>query len=89
MSERPPLVEDTLAGLGWPLRLTRLGLIAERITRSFWPVWSILLAAIAIDAFDLQAALPRVVAWTGLRLILAGRLWGLLSGISRPRAPSR
>ncbi len=31
----------------WPVRLTRAGMLAERITRGFWPVWTILFAVIA------------------------------------------
>lgn len=40
--------------LRWPLRITFAGLVAERITRAFWPVWTILFAALAALAFGFQ-----------------------------------
>ena len=48
--------EDDAIGhaLRWPLRITFAGLVAERITRAFWPVWTILFAALAALAFGFQ-----------------------------------
>jgi hypothetical protein len=38
--------------------LTRAGMVAERATRSFWPLWSILIAVLAALMLGLQDTLP-------------------------------
>ena len=55
-NERP--LRDAFRKLSWPLRLTRAGLFAERVTRAFWPLWSILFLTIAALMFGLQDVLP-------------------------------
>lgn len=62
----------------WPLRITRAGMAAERITRGFWPVWTILSSLIAALAFGLQDRLSVEVFWIGLvlcLLLLGTSLW--------------
>ncbi len=49
--------DDSTARLGFltrPLRLTLLGLWAERLWRAFWPLWSVLAATLSALAFGLQ-----------------------------------
>ena len=48
-TEQPPL-----KALIWPMRLTWLGLWAERIARAFWPLWSLVLVVLAALAFGMQ-----------------------------------
>ena len=49
---------DALKGLAWPLRLTRLGMVAERATRAFWPLWAVLMLALA-----LVMVFPQIALW--------------------------
>ena len=56
---------DTVtAQLRHPLLLTRAGLWAERVTRSFWPLWTVLIGALAVLAFGLQDLVPLPAATT-------------------------
>ncbi|WP_323784839.1 TIGR02302 family protein [Thalassovita sp.] len=65
----------------WPLRLTWAGLIAERATRAFWPLWSIAMVCLALLMLGLQQSMAVELVWAvvivaALALILAG-LYGL------------
>ncbi|OYX43695.1 MAG: TIGR02302 family protein [Rhodobacterales bacterium 32-67-9] len=64
-------------------------MVAERITRGFWPVWTLLFAAIAALAFGLQDWMPLEAVWIGGVLFLLGLLWALWRGIRGFRWPSR
>ncbi len=83
----PP--QAALQRLIWPLRLTRLGMAAERFVRTFWLVWTLLLAAFAALAFGLaQAVSPQV--FTGVVVMFGlAVLWALGRGLWRFRMPSR
>ncbi|GHE03593.1 ATPase [Defluviimonas sp. 20V17] len=58
----------------WPLRWTLAGLWAERITRAFWPVWTIALALAAA----LALGLGQVIADTALRWVLLAALAAMM-----------
>lgn len=58
--QQPPL-----KSLVWPMRLTLLGLWAERLSRAFWPLWSLLLVTLAVLAFGLQDIGPLLHAQIG------------------------
>ena len=89
MIETNPLTRAALRHLVWPVRLTRAGMVAERITRGFWPVWTILFAVMAGLAFGLHDTLPLEVLWiTGLAAI-TGLVWALVRGVRQFRWPSR
>ncbi len=79
----------TIARLKWPLRLTWAGLWCERASRSFWPLWSILIATLSALAFGAQDTLPIEAAWIGLVAAAAGALWALVTGLRRFRKPTR
>lgn len=64
--------QDLTQRLLWPLRLTFVGLWAERLVQAFWPLWSLLLAGLAFLAFGVQDYLSR-----GVLLALAAGLGGL------------
>ncbi len=89
MTRIKALPHEALRRLVWPVRLTRAGMVAERITRGFWPVWTLLFAAIAALAFGLQDWMPLEAVWIGGVLFLLGLLWALWRGIRGFRWPSR
>ena len=61
-----------LAALSRPLKLTLLGLWAERLTRAFWPLWTLVLLVLSTLAFGLQDVLPIEAVWTGMVLAVLG-----------------
>ena len=73
----------------WPLRLTWAGLWCERLTRAFWPLWSLLIAALSVLAFGIQDHLPIEAVWIGGVATLGGSLWALVTGLRRFRRPGR
>ncbi len=64
------------------------GLWAERIARSFWPLWTILLLALTALSFGLQDALPVEGVWIGLVAAGAGGLSSLVRGLRGFRRPT-
>lgn len=89
MTDQIPPTDAVLRRLAWPLRLTRAGMFAERAVRAFWPVWTILLLAIAVFAFGAADALPLEVLWVALVLILASLIWFVVKGLRGFRLPTR
>jgi len=87
MIDRDP-THRALSRLIWPLRLTRFGLFAERVTRGFWPVWSILFVAFAAFAFGAPEALPLELLWAGLALLAGGLVWSIWRGLSQFQMPT-
>ncbi|MDF0602884.1 TIGR02302 family protein [Psychromarinibacter sp. C21-152] len=80
---------DALRRLSRPLRLTRLGMVAERATRAFWPFWSVALIALAALMLGLHETLPLEAVWTGIVILALGGLAALVWGVRRfhwPRA---
>ena len=78
-----------LARLAWPLRLTRLGMAAERAVRAFWPLWTMVLLAAALLGFGLQDQVSVEAAWFGMMLLAALLLTALYLGVRQFRWPSR
>lgn len=85
----PQAPEKVLSRLVWPLRLTRAGMVVERITRAFWPVWSVMFVTIAAFAFGIAGHMGQTALWAGLGLV--GLLLTLLiaRAVLRFRMPSR
>lgn len=73
----------------WALRWTLAGLWVERITRAFWPVWTIALALIAALALGLQDALGDVSLTLLMWAAIAAMVGFLGFGIWRFRRPHR
>ncbi|MBK5934823.1 uncharacterized protein (TIGR02302 family) [Rhodovulum imhoffii] len=86
MTGRPPQPDPTMR-LRWPLRATWAGLLAERLTRAFWPVWTVLLAVIAGLALGLPQTLAPRVAMAGMVGAGAAGLVALGWGLWRFRWP--
>ncbi len=89
MTEQSHTPETTLKALVWPLRLTRWGLAAERLTQAFWPLWSLVLAVLALLAFGLHEVTPRGALITGLIVVAIAAAWLLIRGLRRFHVPSR
>ncbi|MEH7828165.1 DUF4175 domain-containing protein [Gemmobacter denitrificans] len=75
-----PETAQVLHRIRWPLRLTWAGLWAERLSRAFWPLWSILLAVLAAAALGLVDLLPLEAAWMALVSACVGAVWALWHG---------
>ncbi|SEP78583.1 TIGR02302 family protein [Thalassovita taeanensis] len=72
-----------------PLRLTWAGMIAERITRAFWPVWSVLIAALALLMLGVQDHLPVEAVWATAVFFAVAVVWAAVRGVVRFRWPRR
>ena len=79
----------TLRQIETPLRLTLVGLWAERLVRAFWPLWTLAIAVLAALAFGLQDHLPLEALWFGAVSALAGLVWAGVHGLRAFRMPSR
>lgn len=79
----------TLRQIETPLRLTLVGLWAERLVRAFWPLWTLASAVLAALAFGLQDHLPLEALWFGAVSALGGVLWALVHALRAFRRPCR
>jgi uncharacterized protein (TIGR02302 family) len=87
--DRPDNSPAALGFLTRPLRLTLLGLWAERLWRAFWPLWSVLAATLSALAFGLQDLLPLEFAWSGLVLAGLAIIGTGFTGFRKFRRPTR
>jgi uncharacterized protein (TIGR02302 family) len=80
--------QPPLKSLVWPMRLTLAGLWAERLSRAFWPLWSLLLLVLAALAFGLQDLGP--LHWAQIGGGVAGfvALGLLILGLRRFKKPT-
>ncbi len=81
--------DTAISRLERPVRLTWAGLWAERVVRAFWPLWSILLATLALLSFGVQDHVGLEVFWIAVVVVLAGAGWGVWHGWRSFQAPSR
>src|SRR5574343_55866 len=89
---RRPMTEDDaniFKTIARPLRLTLLGMWAERLVRAFWPLWTVLIATLSALAFGLQDVLPIDIAWPALILAGLAALGLLWRGLRQFRRPTR
>jgi len=91
MADRHPnaLFTDTLKRLRLPMALTRIGLLAERLARAFWPLWSLLIAVLAALMLGLHDLASVETVWIATVICGAAGLWFLVRGLMRFRWPSR
>jgi uncharacterized protein (TIGR02302 family) len=87
MTERKPLPEAIRKKVIWPLRLTQAGMVAERITHAFWPVWTLCFAGIAAIAFGFQDWAPLELFWLSCLAAPIALVWALVRGVRRFRWP--
>ncbi|OWU86684.1 ATPase [Oceanicola sp. 22II-s10i] len=79
----------TMTRLRLPLALTRIGMVAERMARAFWPLWSLIIAILAALMLGLQDIATVETVWgTAVVAALAG-LWFLGRGLWKFRWPRR
>lgn len=72
-----------------PLRLTWAGLWAERLTRAFWPLWTVAIAAVAALALGLQDYAPLEFSWFAMVITALGLIWAGVYGLRQFRLPTR
>jgi uncharacterized protein (TIGR02302 family) len=82
-------LKDTLDRLRRPLRWTRLGMRAEIVVRSLWPLLTVLLLAIAAAMMGLHEFLPLEAVWGLLGLTAAAALWAVVYAVRRWSSPTQ
>lgn len=87
MSNRNVSNDSALTGLIWPLRLTRLGMVAERATRAFWPLWSVLMLATALLMLGAQDIAKENMVVGAVIVFGLAVIWALVYGARRFRWP--
>ncbi|MEZ5675252.1 TIGR02302 family protein [Thalassovita litoralis] len=78
-----------LRKIRWPLRLTWAGLIAERLTRAFWPLWSVVMLAAAVLMLGLQDHVAVELVWGAAVLTALAAAGFALRGAMQFRFPKR
>lgn len=87
MSEQTPKT-DAIKRLIWPLRLTRLGMVAERVVQAFWPLWTLVFVVLAALAFGVGALLTQTSFWVAVAVVSLTFLGLLVLGLRRFRMPT-
>ena len=88
MANTTPLSAKTTRALRWPVRLTRLGMLAERILSGFWPLFSIIFGVAALLMMGVQDELPVEAVWALAVASVGGALYALIHGIRGFRWPT-
>jgi uncharacterized protein (TIGR02302 family) len=88
MAEKRDFPTETAKRLSWPLRLTFAGMLAERVVRAFWPLWTVLLIALAALMLGLQDSLPLEAVWGLGVLVILGALGAAVSGLRQFHWPT-
>ncbi|WP_299936191.1 TIGR02302 family protein [uncultured Pelagimonas sp.] len=73
----------------WPLALTHAGLVAERVVRAWWPLWSVVFVALAILMLGLQDLVAVEWVWAVGAGLTALFIWALWRGMRVFQWPSR
>ncbi len=89
MTDPRDLPRNAAKRLAWPLRLTFLGILSERLVRSFWPLWSIILGVLAVLMLGLHEELPLEVVWSLGVLSILGAGWTGARGFAQFHWPNR
>ena len=70
------------------MRLTFAGILAERVTRAFWPLWTLALLVLAALMLGVQDGLPLEAFWTVLVAIVLGFVAALVFASRKFRWPT-
>lgn len=76
-------IQATARRLRWPVRLTHVGLLSERITRAFWPLWSIVFVAFSAVMLGLHEYLSVELTWVVLVALPLALVVALIAGLRR------
>jgi len=79
----------TLKSVRVPLLLTRLGMLAERLILSLWPLFSVVLLVLAALMLGLQDIVPIEIVWGAAVVSVGGLIGGLAYGLRRFRLPTK
>ena len=88
MTENTPVLSEAARRLKWPLRLTQVGMVAERAVRAFWPLFTIVLLTLSALMLGLQDTLALELVWGGAVLAIGGAIWAAWHGFGRFHWPS-
>lgn len=81
MADQPTLLTPVLNRLRRPLTLTWAGLIAERVVRAFWQLWTVVALVATAVLTGLPWAFSFEVVWGGILLaamaLIAAAIWGV------------
>lgn len=80
---------QVLAQVKRPAALTRAGLLAERVVRCFWPLWSVLITVVAALMLGLQDFVAVEAVWAAGLVALGALLWTGWWGARRFRWPTQ
>ena len=75
--------------LRWPVRLTFMGMFAERLVRAFWPFWTVLLVILAVLLLGFHDLLPLEAFWAATVVAVGGILVAFGVGVRRFQLPTR
>ena len=89
MTGKSDLPREAEQRLRWPLRLTLLGMFAERVVRAFWPLWTVLLLVLAALLLGVHEALPLEAFWAGSVVAILALLGAFAFGVRSFRLPRR
>ena len=81
--------DASLTSLRLPLALTRLGLVAERLLRAFWPLLTVAMLALGLLMLGLHDSVPVEVVWAAGAIAAAAFAATLVLGAARFRWPAR
>ncbi|SLN41014.1 hypothetical protein ROA7450_01985 [Roseovarius albus] len=89
MPDRSPLLSEITARIRGPFLLTWAGMIAERLTQAFWPLWTVLAGAAAFVFFGLHDDLPLGSAWIVLAALALALLVFAVQGVRAFQWPNK
>ncbi|WP_120500044.1 DUF4175 domain-containing protein [Roseovarius sp. EL26] len=89
MPDKPSPLTQIQTRLRGPLLLTWAGMIAERLTQVFWPVWTIFAVLAAFVLLGLHDSLPLVVTWVVFATFALALLVFGMQGVRRFVWPNR
>lgn len=88
-TDRQTTAQGIFRTIRWPLALTRTGMVAERGTRAFWPLWSVAFVALGLLMLGLQDEVAVEWVWAVGAVLLAAAGWALWRGMAMFRWPAR
>jgi len=75
--------------LAFPVAATRLGMVAERVTKAFWPLWSVLFVMIAPLMFGWHESVAREYVWAAGAAGLVAAVYFAWKGLRAFDMPTR